>query len=201
MTRNGPGRPPKDITLQRERDAWRLRQRGWSLARIADALGISEPSVWKIINRVAGRYHAELGQMVASMRRQQLAQLEYIADEALQAWELSKKETRTTMRRKRQTDGTVVDEAMQKEESRLPDIRFLQEARAALADMRTLLGVDAPARAEVTHTIMASAEIDVQRPADEQSSERISEIIAALAESGALQVSGSNGHNGHNTAK
>jgi hypothetical protein len=186
--KRAPGRPPRALTLQRERDAWRLRQRGWSLARIADALQVSEPSAWKMLNRVAERYHADLASMVATARRQQIAQLEHIADEALQAWEASKQEVRTVTRRKREVDGRTVQEATQEDVQRLPDVRYLQEARAALADIRSLLGADAPMRSHVSIDARVEAQAEVRLPAEDQSQARMNEIVAALAESGALQI-------------
>lgn len=130
-------------TVERERRVWELRQQWWTHERIAEEVGIDRSTVTKMLGRISKRYSEMLLTEVDRLRVEQVVRLEYMADQAMQAWASSKQPAKDARRRKR----TGVDEV---EENRVQtqnaDPRFLGEARAALGDIRKLLGLDAPAK-------------------------------------------------------
>ena len=117
------GKVPREVSRERERRAWELRQQLWTHERIAAELGVTHQAVTAMLKRVDRRVLAKLDAEVALQKAAQTAQLQYIADEAMQAWESCK--------------------------SSGPDPRFLGEARGALSDLRKLWGLDAPAKSHV----------------------------------------------------
>lgn len=94
-----PRRPNKETTAHREREAWRLRCRGWSQQRIADHLGITQPSVNAILKRVEAREAKRHAEDYDRIKIQVDGQLAHIQEEASDAWHQSKE----PLRRVRQT--------------------------------------------------------------------------------------------------
>jgi DNA-binding CsgD family transcriptional regulator len=124
-----PGRPKEDpqVVRARETEAWKLRAQGWTQQRIGDKLGIDQTTVSKLLARVADRRLKELRDKVDRQRGEQTDQLSHLLDEAMQAWELSQLDAHS---------GPAGDP------------KFLAEARALLADLRKLWGLDAPTKLE-----------------------------------------------------
>lgn len=123
---------------------------GQTQHQIALALGISQPAVSKIVQRVEERLLADAAYKVERQRARQTFRLDHIFGQAMQAWQNSKQEL--LRRRQRKTDGgsgdgTTVAELMS--ENRFGDPRYLDEARKALADSRKLWGMDAPERMSI----------------------------------------------------
>lgn len=145
--------PPVDnIQRARETRAWRLRSRGWSQQRIADELGVTQSAVSRLLGRVERR---ELRRMSASVERikvVQSAQLEYVADEALAAWERSKtpRKRAASKRAVGEGQGEGGDEIQTTEViERDGDTGYLYAAMTALTHQRSLWGLDvAPALQE-----------------------------------------------------
>lgn len=120
---------------------------------IARELGISQPAVCKILQRIEDRLLADVAWKVERHRARQTMRLEFIYGEAVRAWKASKQET--LRKRQRQTGaaagaGTTMAEITS--EHRHGDPRFLDEARRALQDLRTLWGIDAPERISIDAT-------------------------------------------------
>lgn len=90
-----PNPVPKEVTIERERRAWGLRQQGWSHARIGRELGVDDSTVTKMLQRICKRALASLKDRVEEMKAEQTVQLDHIQDEAMQAWERSKKNAET----------------------------------------------------------------------------------------------------------
>lgn len=114
--------------------------------QIAEALGISQPAVSKIVRRREERLLADVSQRVERQRVRQTLRLEHIYGQAMQAWQDSKQDG--LRRRQRKTEGRAGDSSTVAElisENRHGDPRYLDEARKALADLRKAWGVDAPA--------------------------------------------------------
>ncbi len=116
---------PHEITLERERKVWRLRLKSWSQENIAAELGITQSAVSQILKRLFERYYEENMVEIEQVKVEQVAQLEYIASEAMRAWVRSKKNSQ-----------------------RKNDVRYLSAAMKAKEDIRKILGIDAPSKIE-----------------------------------------------------
>jgi hypothetical protein len=123
-------RVSQEQAREHERRAWELRQEGWTQTRIAAALDLDRASVHHILHRVSLRVLAELSQDAKARKAEQDAQLSYLLDEALLAW--------------RRSCGVTSDPqtGAPTPPTQPGDPRFLAEARAVLADVRKLWGLE-----------------------------------------------------------
>jgi hypothetical protein len=148
------GAEPTARVRLREIKAMQLHLEGHHQHEIAQALGVSQPAVSKMLRRIEERLLIDLSWRVDRQRARQSLRLEFIYAESVRAWRASQADG--LRRRQRKTDGpnrsgsTTVAELVS--ENRHGDPRFLDEARRALADLRTLWGVDAPERVAVATT-------------------------------------------------
>lgn len=130
---------------KREAVAWQLSSEGWTHQRIADQLVVDRSTVTKILQRVSSRFQGELRDTVLLEKMRQVEILHRIVDEAMQAWERSKgQEKSATRREKEKSGGSKEIETTQHAEENTGDPRYLAEARAAMADIRKILGLDRP---------------------------------------------------------
>lgn len=164
--------PRREVTRRREELAWDLRLRGYKLAEIADrvaadGLGAMTPqAVHAALARTERRVLAGLTDRATNEKVRQLAALNVLYDEAMQAWERSKEPARSARSKVTQGPAAPADppagdaaegavarqrpaddrrtEMAQEVRERDGNPAFLAEARAALADLRRLLGLDAP---------------------------------------------------------
>jgi hypothetical protein len=135
-----PGNAPaREVSRQREQDAWTLRQEGRTEAAIAERLGVSQPAVSKMLRRVEARVLKDLSGRVGRMKAAQTAQLEHITSQAMRAWEVSLEDSVTVQA----TEGGAFV-VTTKTQSGNP--AHLGQARGALADIRAIWGLNAPAR-------------------------------------------------------
>ena len=147
--------PPPDRTVisSRETHAWDLRCRGWTHSKIALELAITRSGVSRLLDRVEAREQARMSRAWTRIKLIQSAQLEWIIEEALAAWEKSKTP------RKRAASKTVSgedrDEVTTSEiVERDGDTSYLYAAMNAMDRMRSLWGLDvAPALQEPMGTI------------------------------------------------
>ncbi len=153
----GGSRIPREITRERECRAWELRQKGWTQQRIANELGITQQAVQAILKRLDMRFLAKADELIAEQKAAQTSQLQYIADEAMQAWERSKLDAVTQVtvsgRAHVTKDGDMVDmpdEIKITRQGQSGDPRLLDQARGALADIRKVWGIDAPEKKDIT---------------------------------------------------
>ena len=102
------------LTPEQLAEAVRLQARCWTQSRIADALGVHQSTVSRALARHNDRILARLTRRSAATRGRQLEQLEWIVDQAVGAWELQTEEINPAL---------------------------LREARAAMKDIRDLLGL------------------------------------------------------------
>lgn len=140
---------------QHEVEAWALRCKGWTMARIATAIGVSPSGVCQMLQRASKRVVEKLDEKVEQVKIEQEATLAYIADEALQAWERSKPKRREKAKQPGLGCG---------------DVAYLEQARAALADIRKIWGADAPVKSELGGPggmPLAIAFIEVPRDGDQ----------------------------------
>jgi predicted transcriptional regulator len=145
------GHEPRARIRTRELRTMELTVLGWSQHQIAADLGISQPAVSRILNRVELRVLRELTATVERQKARHTVRLEHIFAEAMRAWDQSKADT--TRRRQRKSDGgpggagaTVAEIVVENQHG---DPRYLDEARKALADHRKLWGLDAPQKVDV----------------------------------------------------
>jgi predicted transcriptional regulator len=147
------GREPQSRVRLREIQVLEQMLEGRTQHQIAAASGISQAAVSKILRRVEERLLADVAWKVERQRARHTVRLEFIYAEAIRSWHTSKEET--LRRRQRKTEGGSGGAATIAElvsENRHGDPRYLDEARKALSDLRTLWGVDAPERMSIEAT-------------------------------------------------
>jgi predicted transcriptional regulator len=148
-------RTPADLAAtavqEREHRAWTLRGQGWTHERIAKEIEISRTAVTMMLQRLEKESRDRVPDLIAEQKTYQIRTLEYIVSEALQSWERSKSpktKTEKTTSKGRGRIGSASETVVQTEEQ-FGDSRALAEARAALADIRQILGLNAPVKAEI----------------------------------------------------
>jgi hypothetical protein len=124
-------RPTRHVTADQEREAWRLRTVDrLRESEIAEQLGVSQGTVSRMLGRVERRLAQAFQEEAFRAKARQTALLEHVVGEALAAWERSKQDA--------ERRGLAASPA------------FLAECRAALAGIREIWGLNAPARQDVT---------------------------------------------------
>jgi len=144
------GHEPRARLKLREIRVMEMILEGRTQHQIATELRISQPAVSKIVRRVEERLLADVELKVERQRARHTLRLEFVYGEAIRAWRASQQES--LRRRQRKTDGgnaggQTIAEIVS--ENRHGDPRYLDEARKALADLRTLWGVNAPERVTI----------------------------------------------------
>jgi hypothetical protein len=139
---------------QREREArvWKLRNIGYTHERIADEIGVDKSTITKMLQRLSLKASKALITEVVEEKYAQIGMLRHVVEESFDGWERSKQSakvmtTRTPTRQAgegapaaKPTDATV------RVSDQDGDTRYLTEARAALADIRKLMGLDSPSK-------------------------------------------------------
>lgn len=155
---------PTELSMEREQIAWDLRQKCWTHERIAKHLGVTQPSVTRMLNRLTEKYAKELMDKIKVVKADQVRQLEAIADEAMQQWELSKKPyNMTSVKRIIDHDGNL-SEAGEHTESNVEkkgDPKHLLVLLKAKEDIRKIMGANAPIK-------IANFNRDVKEMSDEE---------------------------------
>lgn len=82
---------PSHVRIEKQATAWALRTKGWTEHRIAAQLEVSQPTVSRWLRQIAQRVLRDLDEEARTELVILLGQLHHVADEALQAWERSKK--------------------------------------------------------------------------------------------------------------
>jgi hypothetical protein len=184
---------PREAQIERERQIWALRQKLYTQERIAAEIGVDQSTVSRILRKQSDRYLVEINEEVGRVKAQQIAQLEYVAQEAIEAWERSKDPAkklnkRAKALRARGQDGddrnAVAEEVTTVETADQDgDPRYLTTAMSALGDIRKILGADAPARttAATTSTVHVEESLDLSKLSADQLRElvRITESLQA----------------------
>ncbi len=80
----------KEKTLHKEARAFQLRKMGWTQDRIAAEIGMTQQGVAKTLKRVTAKFYKDFMSDVKVIKEEQVAQLDQIADESMQAWYKSK---------------------------------------------------------------------------------------------------------------
>jgi hypothetical protein len=155
----------KTITRDREVLAWELSAQGMTETKIADELDrrglgrVTQQAVSAMLIRVEKRVLQDLTARVGGVKARQTEALWHIFKEAMAAWERSK-QTKKSMSKQMDVDEGAESEGGRAGASRAKvtthladqdgDPRFLDQARAALADIRKIWGADAPRETHLT---------------------------------------------------
>ncbi len=134
----------KEQQLDRDKKMWSLRQQGWTHEMIADELRLERSSITKALGRMSRDASRELTDTLIEEKYAQLAQLRHTVAEAMLAWERSKQANKTVTRKAPGGDSAAT--TMVRMEDTDGDPRYLQVANQARADLRKLLGLDAPTK-------------------------------------------------------
>lgn len=179
---------PPNVSREREAQAIELRRQGYSQRQIAERLGVTQPAVAQIFQRVDRRLLVKLEAAAKVLKVQQTHVLDYILEEALAAWRQSKDAFKASTKKTKQLKprlvsraGAVIhhpddpadaaiEEILNRAESRYGDPRFLDQARGALADKRKLWGLD----------IAPAPQAPNANPLDKLSAEELEAIAARL---------------------
>lgn len=149
-----------EVTREREREAWRLRQQGWTQQRIADRLEVTHQAVDVMLFRIEKRLAAEFREHAEEMKARQTAVLEQVMEEALEQWRRSTEDavTEVTVKGKVTGKGGRSKEGADKDESRAQVTRtvegqtgnpaLLEKAMKAMEGIRSIWGLDAPKKQE-----------------------------------------------------
>lgn len=148
---------PKEVSRQREAEAWKLRQQCWTLQRIADHLGVAVSSVHEMLQRVEKRLWEETKGDWIHKKVEHEAQLGHLIEQALLGWQKSLEDAET-YKETNLPDGSVKQERTMKGQS--GNAAHLANARAMLADIRAIYGMDAAPK-------MATAEQETDPPPDD----------------------------------
>ena len=154
--------------LRRRNEAWDLRCSGWTQERIAAQLGVSQATIHRDLKWAAERALGDLTEKVKQTKLEQVGQLERIVDESLQSWQASKNPEKMVSQRKRQAQSQVQGQAVDmpveintRVTEQVGDRAFLSEARAAMSDIRKILGADAPLKVAPTDPTGEEPAVDV----------------------------------------
>ncbi len=155
--------------LARRREVWRMRvHEHKTQVAIADDLGITRRQVEKDLKWMAAIIVDDLKAEVRQTKIEQVSELRHIVSEAMTQWEASKGTKKVVTRHTTEPAKQKVynPETGQTEEIEtgntqivtiqhvtqlLGSIKFLTEAREAMADIRKILGADAPLLTAALH--------------------------------------------------
>lgn len=130
----------KAVALERETRIWSLRQKGWSQRRIAEELEIDQGTVCRALDRINKRELKRLSERVEAHKIESTHILEHIRDEAIQAWEKSKRNKRRVLSKGTGDGKAALTEVVERE----GDPAHLDRAITADREIRRIWGADAP---------------------------------------------------------
>ena len=119
------------------------------MREIGQEYGISAPRVSQITKKIDGWLAPQLMAEIREMKANHTTRLMHIYSEAMREWERSKLDAESTSKM-RETAGSLEDgggrkaRVVETTKGRLGDSRYLDTARAALADIRRINGADEP---------------------------------------------------------
>ena len=150
----------------RRQQIWDLYTEGKSQREIAAVVGVTQQAVSSMLRRITTDMQDDLLDTVVNRKIQQSARLEYLYQQAVQAWEKSKGD-KTKRKRKwkaGQPGATAAEEQNEVSlEGQAGDPRFLEAAREVLGDVRKLWGLDAPMK-----SLALVANVDLSKLTDDE---------------------------------
>jgi len=158
----------KHVATERRKRAWAMRQEGHTQEEIAADLGISHQAVGKMLAKFDAWVNTHLVETRISEKMSQISQLHWQISQLTRAWERSKEPARSAIRREVNEKSTEETRAVE----RIGDPRFLAEARACMADIRSLLGLDIAPAIQDADLGVAQLIASLSKYADEQPNDR-----------------------------
>jgi DNA-binding MarR family transcriptional regulator len=163
------------------KEAWDLRQESYTNAEIARLLKIQPKRVSAMLAKLEKRVLGELARQVTDVKVRHTAQLERVFREAFRAWRRSKKDSETMRTRTKTVPGEAEDEVKEtitehtsKNQSGTPSL--LAEARAAMAEIRKLWGIDSKSSAPCEEELVPSELAELKIKAELERSEKDEDI-------------------------
>ncbi len=123
-----------------------FQRQGWDQARIAAKLGLSIGTVGRLLSARNVDVHEGLVKHAVQAAVRHLDRLDYVTEEALEAWRQSK-ERRSVVGRTAEDTGALGGTSQRTEsivQGGSGDPAYLAAARAAMAEQRQMLGIGAP---------------------------------------------------------
>ena len=149
-----------------EAAAWDLRTQGHSQRRIAERLGVGQATVHRALRRVERRELARMSDRVEREKVRQTLILEYVIDEAFQAFERSKQPRRRASSRTGRTGGPGGGKVESSDVvHRDGDPVWLDRVMEALAQIRAVWGLNStPGAAGVSYAqVVANVKANAAR--------------------------------------
>lgn len=152
-------RGSKQTSLDREQRAWELTKQCWTQESIAEELGVTQSAVSHMLKRAEKRFLKGFSERIEAEKARQTARLEFILEEAVQAWRRSKQDAETikTVEEQVEIEGRVMEAQETKRERTVKgqsgNPALLSEAQKALAGIRGIWGIDAPTATTTTWTL------------------------------------------------
>ena len=151
--------------VERRRLAWELRtKQRMTQSEIAATIGASQPTVSRDLQFMANEAYSQLTDRIVQTKIEQVEQLESEIRELFLAWEASKTPERAVARTQRSGrrgrfggSDQPGEDTQTKVTERTGDVIYLREARAAMTDIRSILGANAPLQHE--HEVRAAEPI------------------------------------------
>lgn len=147
-------------TFARQQEAWRLHLLGWPQQRIADKLELTQQAISSILKTLRAQYHKEFMKDIDEVVQSQVAILQDMFLQSRDSWELSK----------------AVGPYGEHPNNQFGDIKYLNACASYMADIRKILGADAPIKFDLEFDASKYSLDDLRRIAEAKSP---SELIAS----------------------
>ena len=195
-----PGKIPKELTLEREQQAWELRtQKFWTQARIAQEIGVSQPAVHKMLSRISLRVRGRLDTDVVSVQLSQVSQLETLVQEMYEAWTESRKPVRTVASSGEDSmsgkgDASLFHKGKHGKQVRTEvkttagDVALVRAMLQAMSDIRKIVGADAPIELDIDHKVSGGISIKQEVSVELGIQERLPRLLSILRDIGGFDL-------------
>lgn len=136
---------PKRTKIQRERDRVTIAElylKGWTQAKIADYLELSQPGIWRELKKIKELWIQESIHNYDLFVTEQLYRLSMIESELWQGWQRSQEDKEQSIHEK--LIGAADSDrlkAQRRTESRVGDVRFLDKLLECIEQRCRLLGL------------------------------------------------------------
>jgi predicted transcriptional regulator len=163
-----PSAKQRDKAADNERRAWDLRLQGWTQQQIAEELGLSQSTVCVALDRIEKKLAREFRDHAEEVKARQTEQLQMVFQAAWEQWRRScedAQKVKTVKGRVASNEAGYIplpDLVTEMVEGQSGNPALLSQAMKALADIRTIWGMDAPKKSEVklNPETMTDEEID-----------------------------------------